>query len=221
MREVFQKELAEVQSGLVTTAEYVLTAIQRATKAFTESDISLADTVISDDAVIDEKTLEIDDLAIEILVRQAPVARDLRFIIATLRISSSLERMGDLAAHIAQLARLRFPEAVGPNSLQERFEEMGKLNVEAATLLVTLIRDEDEAIIDALRRIDAQVDEIHREVLGTLTALPAQTDGAQVVDATLANRYFERFTDHAVSVAQRMQYLLSGEWTQNDADPAF
>ena len=113
MRAVFQQELQEVQERLVEIASLVEASIENATRAFNESNVALADTVIADDDKIDELTISLDELAINILARQQPVARDLRIVVSALRISASLERMGDMSEHIAQLARYRFPGRVG------------------------------------------------------------------------------------------------------------
>src|ERR687898_2613459 len=143
MREVFHQSLEDVQGRLVEIAELVTIAIDKATRAFSSSDVALAEEVIEADAVIDEKAVALDELAIEILARQQPVARDLRIVVSALRMSASLERMGDIAEHIAQLARSRFPEKVVPKTLRPTFAEMGRLDVEIARKLVQLLRSED------------------------------------------------------------------------------
>ncbi|MDJ1369955.1 phosphate signaling complex protein PhoU [Gulosibacter molinativorax] len=212
MREVFQQELADVQSGLVAISKDVHSAITRATAAFNHSDVGLADQVISDDLKIDESTLRVDDLGVEILLMQSPVARDLRFIVATMRITAALERMGDLAAHIAQLARLRYPEASAPADLRDRFTRVGELDVAQAERVVRLLETEESDLIDEIIEADDAVDAIHKEVLEFLTQHEQAGDipASQIVDATLANRYFERFSDHAVSIARRMRYMQEG-----------
>ena len=129
MREVFQQELQEVQERLVEIAGLVAISIDNATTAFNESNVTLAEKVIADDDQIDQRAIALDELAIDILARQNPVARDLRIVVSALRISSSLERMGDMAEHIAQLARYRFPEKVVPKSLRPTFKELGELDV--------------------------------------------------------------------------------------------
>jgi phosphate transport system protein len=139
MREVFQQELREVQDRLVEISGLVAVSIENATRAFNESDVALAETVIEDDTKIDALALALDELAIQILARQQPVARDLRIVVSALRISASLERMGDMAEHIAQLARYRFPEKVVPKSLRPTFVEMGRLDVEIARKLTELL----------------------------------------------------------------------------------
>ena len=93
MREVFHQSLEDVQARLVEISELVTVAIDKATRAFGSSDVALAEEVIEADAIIDEKAVELDELAIQILARQQPVARDLRIVVAALRVSASLERM--------------------------------------------------------------------------------------------------------------------------------
>ena len=135
MREVFHQSLEDVQSRLVEIAELVTVAIEQATRAFGTSDVALAEEVIEADHVIDDKAIALDELAIQILARQQPVARDLRIVVAALRVSASLERMGDIAEHIAQLTRMRFPERAIPKGLKSTFTRMGELDVEVARVL--------------------------------------------------------------------------------------
>jgi len=212
MREVFQQELREVQDGLVEIATLVAQAIDKATRAFNESNVSLAEEVIADDSLIDQRAAALDELAITILARQQPVARDLRIVVSALRISASLERMGDLAMHISQLARYRFPDKVVPKSLRPTFHEMGALDVEVARQLVELLRTQDVAIADEIRNKDDEVDELHLSVFEKVLGETWKGEATATVDATLASRYHERFGDHAVSIAQKVLYLATGDW---------
>lgn len=216
MREVFQQELREVQDRLVEIAGLVATAIEQATFAFNESDVIRAEQVISDDIKIDMATQELDELAVKILARQQPVARDLRIIVSALRISASLERMGDIATHIAQLARYRFPDKVVPKSLRPTFVEMGALDVQFAKQLVDLLTTEDLAIAELIKVDDDKVDALHQHVFDTVLGDKWKGQAADTVDATLASRYHERFADHAVSIAKKVTYLATGDWQQQD-----
>lgn len=213
MREVFQQELREVQQRLVEIAELVVISIENATKAFNTSDVQLAEEVIADDHRIDALALALDELAIEILARQQPVARDLRIVVSTLRISASLERMGDLAEHIAQLARYRFPEKVVPKSLRDTFSEMGRLDVEIARKLAELLRTQDLELAEAIRNEDDRVDDLHVSVFDKVLGETWKGEASDTVDATLASRYHERFADHAVSIAKKVHYLGTGNWS--------
>ncbi|GAA1809999.1 phosphate signaling complex protein PhoU [Agromyces neolithicus] len=212
MREVFQQELAEVQDRLVELAELVAESIDKATRAFHQSEVSLAEEVIASDNFIDQRTVALDELAITILARQQPVARDLRIVVSALRISASLERMGDMSTHIAQLARYRFPDKVVPKSLRSTFAEMGQLDVEIARKLVELLRTEDAQLAEEIRNDDDKVDALHLVVFDKVLGETWKGEAVDTVDATLASRYHERFADHAVSIAKKVQYLVTGDW---------
>jgi len=216
MREVFQQELAEVQERLVEIAELVVDSITKATRAFNDSDVTLAEEVIADDHKIDELTVLLDELSIQILARQQPVARDLRIVVSALRVSASLERMGDMAEHIAQLARYRFPDKVVPKSLRSTFSEMGRLDVQIATKLAELLRTQDLRLADEIRNDDDDIDELHISVFDKVLGETWKGAAVDTVDATLASRYHERFADHAVSIAKKVQYLSTGEWVPTD-----
>ncbi|GAA3889728.1 phosphate signaling complex protein PhoU [Leifsonia kafniensis] len=215
MREVFQQELAEVQERLVEISRLVAISIDKATRAFNESDVGLAEEVIADDDKIDLLTVELDELAITILARQQPVARDLRIVVSALRISASLERMGDMSTHIAQLARYRFPDKVIPKSLRPTFRQMGALDVEIANKLTELLTTEDMHLAETIRNEDDKVDALHLSVFDAVLGETWKGQAADTVDATLASRYHERFADHAVSIAKKVQYLGTGDWHQD------
>ncbi|GHF19775.1 phosphate signaling complex protein PhoU [Pseudolysinimonas yzui] len=217
MREVFQQELREVQDRLVEIASLVTESIEKATQAFNESNVTLAETVIADDDKIDAAAYELDELAIQILARQQPVARDLRIVVSALRISASLERMGDMSTHISQLARYRFPEKVVPKKLRPTFVEMGRLDVEIARMLTELLRTQDTAIAEAIRNEDDKVDALHLSVFDTVLGESWKGEAVDTVDSTLASRYHERFADHAVSIAKKVQYLATGDWIPSDS----
>jgi phosphate transport system protein len=214
MRELFQQELHEVQDRLVDIAELVVSAITDAVEAFNKSDVTLAESVIVRDNKIDDAVVALDELAIAIMARQAPVAKDLRIVVSALRISASLERMGDLAEHLAQLARYRFPEKVVPKTIRPTFKEMGALDIELAKMLVVLLKTEDVAVAEKIRVEDDKVDALHLSVFETVLSDSWSQGTETTVDATLASRYLERFADHAVSIAKKMMYLATGEWNQ-------
>ncbi|TXN32674.1 phosphate signaling complex protein PhoU [Lacisediminihabitans profunda] len=212
MREVFQQELQEVQERLVEIATLVEISIENATRAFNESNVSLAEAVIADDDKIDGAAVALDELAINILARQQPVARDLRIVVSALRISASLERMGDMAEHIAQLARYRFPDKVVPRSLRSTFADLGKYDVQIAKKLTELLRTEDMRLAEEIRNDDDQIDALHLSVFDKVLGETWKGAAVDTVDATLASRYHERFADHAVSIAKKVQYLATGDW---------
>lgn len=220
MREVFHQSLEDVQARLVEIADLITVSMDKATRAFATSDVSLAEEVIADDAKIDELAVEMDEQAIEILARQQPVARDLRIVVFALRVSASLERMGDMSEHIAQLARLRFPERAIPKGLKSTFLKMGELDVEIARTLSDLLRTQDLRFADAIRNLDDEIDDLHVRVFEKVLSESWKGEAGATVDATLASRYHERFADHAVAIAKKVVYLATGDWDVAEEDIA-
>lgn len=212
MREVFQQELHEVQSRLVDISKLVTISIENATNAFGNSDVVLAEQVIDEDARIDELALSLDELAIQILARQQPVARDLRVVVSALRISASLERMGDMSEHIAQLARYRFPDKAVPKGLRSTFRDMGELDVQISRKLTELLETQDVSLAEVIRNLDDEIDNLHLRVFDKVLGETWKGDTVGTVDATLASRYHERFADHAVSISKKVIYLSTGDW---------
>ncbi|MEL5992412.1 phosphate signaling complex protein PhoU [Microbacterium phosphatis] len=221
MRELFHQALEDVQTRVVEISELVTVSIDKATRAFGKGDVALAEEVIADDKKIDALTRELDEQAISILAMQQPVARDLRVVVTTLRVTASLERMGDMAEHIAQLARTRYPERAIPKGLKSTFTRMGELDVEIARELTKLVAAPDAAIAlpiaDRIRNSDDDVDELHANVFEKVLSDSWQGEAGATVDATLASRYHERFADHAVSIAKKIVYLHTGDWSGIEA----
>lgn len=214
MREIFQSQLLEVQTRLVEIAEDSARIIEKASKAFTTSDVVLADEAIAMSEVAGEKALALDELVIRILAKQSPVARDLRVLVSALRISASLERMGALAGHIAAIARYRFPGAAVPAVLKTTFDEMGNLDVSLAKQVVQLLKTTDADFARQIQAQDARVDELHRHVFDVVLADDWKENAMFTVDVTLASRYHERFADHVVDISTKVSYLTTGEWAE-------
>ena len=212
MREVFQQELREVQDRLVLISSMVEEAISNTAKAVTDVDIDLAEAVIAGDPKIDRAALALDELAIEILGRQQPVATDLRLMVSSLRISASLERMGDYAENVSLLVRHRFPGPVVPESLADRFAEMGSLDVQMASLLTQLLAEPNLEVAGTLRDLDDEVDELHASILESVYSKSFDGKRKGAVDSTLVSRHLERFADHAVAITKKVTYLVSGEY---------
>jgi len=212
MRAAFLHELGTVQEHLIEISSRVLDAIRDASTAFNTADIALADSVISGDEKIDSLAIALDELAIEILTRQGPMARDFRVVVSALRMSATLERMGDLARHVAQLARRRYPDHVATGALSDIFIEMSAQDIRIAELLNRLLRTQELDVAEELIRQDDEVDRLHRLVFAEVLSSDWQGEAEHTVDVTLATRFFERFGDQAVAVAKKVQYLATGQW---------
>ncbi|BCW53340.1 phosphate signaling complex protein PhoU [Arthrobacter sp. FX8] len=212
MRKVFQEELTQVGDQLVEISRLVSEAINKATTSFQVADVDLAQDVIAADARIDFLQNSLDERAIDILALQGPVASDLRMIVGSLRMSASLERMGDLARHIAQLARLRYPSTVIPESMTETFNRMAELDQEIADKLTVLLESRDLEVARDILKANTAINDLHLSVFKAIAAPEWHESPATTVDVALASRYFERFADHGVSVAQKVTYLVTGAW---------
>lgn len=216
MREVFQTELKEVQHRLVEMAGDVTRIMEQASSAFTKSDVTMADQALASADAVHEKALQLDELAIRILARQSPVSRDLRILVSALRISASLERMGALAGHIAQIARFRFPGSAIPASLLPTFEEMGKLDIQLGKKVQQLLENTDVDLAKAIQAEDERVDELHRHIFDVVLGDDWKENAMYTVDVTLASRYHERFADHVVDISSKVSYLTTGAWNDQE-----
>ena len=214
MTQVFQKELSEVQDRLVDLSESVTEIMEKASMAFLNSDVKKADEAIALAEVSEQRALAIDELAIRILSRQSPVARDLRILVSALRISASLESMGSLAGHIATIARFRYPESAVPEALRKTFSEMGALDCALSRKLTQLLRNTDVDLARSIQAEDERVDELHRSVFDLVLSDSWKENAMYTVDVTLASRYHERFADHVVDISAKVAYLTTGEWSE-------
>lgn len=210
MREVFHGELARLGAELAGLCAAACSSMNRAVRALLDVDLVQAEQVISDDTEIHWAGNRIEDHACTLLVLQAPVASELRTVVCAIRAGERLERMGDLARHVAEIARLRHPHPAVPAELADRFSEMGRLAVEAGL-------ETEHAILaprpcwSARRAADDRLDRLHREVLDEVGRAEPSYSVQAGVDVALLARYIERFGDQAVSVTRLLDYVLTGQ----------
>jgi phosphate transport system protein len=211
MREHFHGELAVLSEGMVEMTRLVGSAVARATTALMDADLALAESVIAADEQVDALQLELEERSFELLARQQPVATDLRVIVTGLRMTADLERMGDLARHVAKLARMRYPGSAIPAELRGTVVEMGQVAERIVAKTGSVIATRDLTLAAELESDDDAMDALHRQLFSVILS-PDRVHGVETaVDVTLCGRYYERFADHAVSVARRVVYLVTGE----------
>jgi phosphate transport system protein len=212
IRSVFQDELDGISQSLVKLTEMVIISMSKATQAVLSSDLKLAEEVIADDLKIDEFQHEIDNRIIDIIARQQPVASDLRALVTALRMGSDLERMGDLAEHVAKLARRRHPECAVPAELIATVTAMGEAAEKITKKTATVISTRDTELALEVDKDDDVMDTLHRELIAILIE-PIWEHGIEAaIDLTLLGRYYERYADHAVSVSRRVYFLVTGKY---------
>jgi phosphate transport system protein len=213
MRETFHEQLEELRQELVEMAGLVSKALQRATVALLQADLAAAEAVISDDEVINRMREAIDERAIDLIALQQPVATDLRTIVAGLRINADLERMGDLARNIAKIARARYPDPAVPAPLRATIEQMDRVARQLLAKAAQVVADRDVELARELDHDDDEMDTLHRQLLVAMLDERAPTGVEAAIDVALLGRYYERFADHAVSIADRIVYLVTGSYS--------
>lgn len=205
------EELTELTSGLVEMTGLAAQAIERATRSLLEADLSLAEHVIADDEQLDTWQQSVDEQIVRHITRHGAVAADLRRLVASLRITADLERMGDLARHVAQVVRLKYPEQVLPTDVRRHFTDMGAVAERIALATGDVLLRPDLELVRRIDRIDDEMDRLHRELFTVMLGPNWQHPAAVAIDITLMGRYFERFADHAVAVAYHVGYQLTGQ----------
>ena len=217
MRDAFHDDLDAIGLSLVEMSQLANLAMARATKAILEADLAIAEEVISEDERIDNLHHDLDTRTLTLLARQQPVAGDLRTIVASIRMSSDIERMGDLAHHIAKLARMRYPACAIPPELVFIIQEMGEVAQRIMTKTTGIITSRDTLAAVELEKDDDEMDKLHRKLFEILLD-DNWTHGIETaIDMTLIGRYYERYADHAVSVARRVYFLVTGTYASDFA----
>jgi phosphate transport system protein len=212
MREVFDEQLDSIYADLADIGRRVQAAVSRATEALMTGDASLAERVISDDAEIDRARERVEEKAFELLSLQAPVATDLRTVVAALRMVSELERMGDLSVHVAKIARLRVPDLAVPEQARPTMARMAQVAKDMVAQVTEVIVGRDVEAAIALVRDDEEMDRLRRASFTELLS-PAWPYGVEAaVDLALLGRYYERIADHAVSIANRVVFVVTGQF---------
>jgi phosphate transport system protein len=211
VRKAFHGELDQIGRMLVDMSEAVAVAMDEATSALLDADLSLAEKVISGDAGIDRLRDDLDARALDLLARQQPVAVDLRMVITSLKAAADLERMGDLALHIAKVARMRYPASAVPDDVRGTIREMGHVALSIVEKTRQVLEGQDISLAEQLEREDDAMDALHRRLFAHLLSGEWTHGMEPAIDITLIGRYYERYADHAVSVARQVIFLVTGE----------
>lgn len=210
MRDAYLTRLDGLADELAAMCDTVAVAMRKATDALLGADLALAEEVIEGDSRIDQLRDRAQEDAFALLALQAPVATDLRVVVSAIHASGDIERMGDLALHVAKATRRRHPASVLPEQVQPYFAEMGRVACELAGKAGEVIRTRDAVRARELESDDDAMDDLHKHMF-TLMMGPEWTHGvAAAVDATLLARFYERYADHAVAVARRTIYVVTG-----------
>ena len=211
MREAFHDQLESIFDDLAAICSKVEHAVAAATESLLKGDAEIAERVISADAEIDRARELVEEKAFSLLSLQAPVAGDLRVVVAALRMVTELERMGDLSVHVAKIARLRVPNVAVPEEIRPTMSRMAAVAEDMVQRVQQIITSRDVAAAIALGRDDEEMDQLRRTSFAELLSTDWSHGVEAAVDVALLGRYYERIADHAVSVANRVIFVVTGE----------
>jgi phosphate transport system protein len=211
MRDIYHDSLDDIGRRVIEMTHLVAVAMERATSALLDANLAQADQVISDDRRIDALRTELEDRSFQLIAQQQPVATDLRVLISTIHLSADLERMGDLAHHVAKIARLRFPDIAVPPEARDIISQMGDVAASLVTKVADVVDGRDVALAQAIELEDDSMDALRRKLF-TVVLSPNWARGTEAaIDMTLLGRYYERYADHAVAVARHTIFIVTGE----------
>jgi phosphate transport system protein len=210
MRIKFQQKLDELKERLLVMAGLVEQAIQRATEAYSSRDMDLCELVTLSEPAINRMEHEIDQLALDLLAMEQPMAVDLRFILAVIRINADLERVGDQAVNIAN--RCKDLSALSTQELPVDIPKLAQLSTAMIRKALQSFIEADTEMAESVLLLDDQVDELNRDAFKTLGALiqqhPERTPEA--LNALVISRNLERVGDHATNIAEDVIFWVSG-----------
>src|SRR3954451_6127851 len=220
MRTAYHEQLDALTAQLGEMCGLAGSAMECATQALLQADLVLAEQVITDHEQIAAMSAKAEESAFVLLALQAPVAGDLRAIVGSIPIVADVDRMGALALPVAKIARRRHPQHALPEEVNGYFAEMGRVAVElgnsAQEVLIT--RDPEKAA--RIREEDDAMDELPRHLFTVLMDKEWKPGLAAAVDVTLLGRFYERFADHAVKVARRVIFQVTGKHPAEEEIPA-
>jgi phosphate transport system protein len=210
MREAFRIELNSLIEDLVRAARLAGRMMTSASTALGRGDLGLAELVISSGSELRTLCDDLDQRCVKLLGLQAPVATDLRMVVAAMHAVGDLERMSKLAQHIAKIARMKHPTAPIPDDLRPIFVQMSTLAIILAQDAASAIESQDPRSADRLAQADEEVDALRRQIFQILFAKDWPHGVEPAVDVALISRYYERFADHAVAIARQVSFLVTG-----------
>ena len=214
-RKSFQDALDELRIDVIRLAALTTEAIGAGTQAFLDADLTAAEQVIENDDDIDDLTHSIEDNCYQLLARQQPMATDLRTVIAVLRIVHELERSADLMVNVAKTTRRLYPHSLDPK-LRGIIQRMGEQAGTQTRVALDAFADSDPSAAFALADMDDTMDDLTKSLFRHILAGagPGSDDEGNVllaVQLALVGRHYERIADHAVTIGQRVGFMVTGE----------
>ena len=220
MRRIYRSDLEGVVNELVVMSDSIQIAVRDATRALLQADLQLAERVISGDTRIDAMHDQLELRAFTILARQAPVAGELRTLVAVIQLVEALARMGDLAAPVDNIARLRYPEHAVPEPLAENFSRMSFLAQEMIGNVGRVLAERNLEEAQTLAEQDEEMDNLRSDQFRVILGDDWEFGVEAAVDVALLGRYYERIADHAVAMGRRIIYVITGDLPEGENWPS-
>lgn len=210
MRGKFDKQLATMHNELIFMGALCETAIASAVKALLEGDPANAEKAVAADREIDDKEREIETLCLKLILQQQPVARDLRQVSSALKMITDMERIGDQASDIAEISR-HIDRSQNPGAFS--LKEMARATIVMVTGAVDAFVKQDLGLARMVMREDDKVDNLFCKIRDEIIALIAESPakGSFALDLLMTAKYFERIGDHAVNIAEWVEFSITGE----------
>ncbi len=206
----FHQNLDDLKEKLLVMAGMAEQAIQRAIEAYRVGDLSICDLVARSEPAINRMERDIDQMALDLLAMEQPMAIDLRFILAVIKINADLERVGDQAVNIAE--RVRDMQALPPVELPVDIPKLASLAATMVRHALQAFIDADPAMAEKVLLMDDEVDEMNRAVYRTLTRSIEERPEAsnQALNVLVIARNLERVGDHATNIAEDVIFWVRG-----------
>lgn len=210
MRVIFNEEMKAVAKDLERMVELVAKAMNDSGNALVKADIDLAQEVIDQDIKLDALEDRVIDQCLTLLARQNPVATDLREVVATMRLATTFERMGDLTSHVAQITRRTWPDSAIPEEAKDTFTSMIDFLHVLSGRLTDMLSKHDVEIANAIIDSDDTLDKLHEKIFSTVESDSWHGTRKQLIDLVLLSRFIERIGDHCVAAARQVVFIVSG-----------
>lgn len=216
MRTQYHEQLDSLTEQLGAMCDLAGNAMERATQALLQADLVLAEQVITDHDQMSVLSAKAEESAFVLLALQAPVAGDLRSVVGAIQIVADVDRMGALALHVAKISRRRHPQHVLPEEVNGYFAEMGRVAVELGHAAREVLETRDPEKAARIQEEDDAMDDLHRHLFSVLMDREWKYGVTAAVDVTLLSRFYERFADHAVEVARRVIFQVTGSYPDGE-----
>jgi phosphate transport system protein len=211
-RKTFHESLDELRVDVIRLAALTTEAIAGGTAALLDGDLAAAEHVIENDDEIDDLTHSIEDRTFLLLARQQPIATDLRFLVTVMRVGHELERSADLMVNVAKTTRRLYPHQLDPK-LRGIIDRMGAQASNQTRVAIDAFADSDPSWAAALADMDDAMDELTKSLFRHILASDSSDEAAVLlaVQMALVGRHYERIADHAVTIAERVGFMVTGE----------